>query len=159
MRKIIAIGAIVGALALAGKNKVEDYVDDYVTIFSKLKVKFLSLTNLGFANGGITCKINIRITNTSNINLDIVTGNYITLRRVLFYNDVGEFLGESYPNISAIQIPAKSAIELNNIPTEIPITQIEDIFGTALSIFSNPENLHVKIELEALGKTTIIDAA
>lgn len=154
MKKILGIAAIIGAVAYFGKKKV----DNYQVVFSKLKVKFLGLSGLSFSNGNITFKTTLQVLNPSNIPLDIATGNAVTLRRLLFYNNVGEFLGEATPNLSAIQIPAKSSIELKNIHTEVPITEIEDLFGTALSIFQDTKNLKVKVELEALGKIILIDA-
>ncbi len=153
MKKLLGLAAILGAVYYFGKNKAKDFK----VFYKNLKISLLGLSNIGWKNGKITLDVSLKFANNSDVDFSLSTGGALTLNRIFFYSKAGEKLGVANLNMSHIEIPANGSLILKNIPATVPITEIEDFFGTALSIFSNIDNLKIKLEITALGKTSIVE--
>lgn len=154
MKNLLTIGLIAaGAMYYFGKNKVQDYSQ----IAKQLKIKFLGVSGISLKSSTLKFKTNIRITNTSPVDLSLSTGNNIVLRKIKFFTPSGDYLGEATPNVSGIVLPANAHVDLKDIPTVLPLTNLGNLFGDALDIISNPAILKTQFELEVFGKSITIN--
>ncbi len=153
MKKILVVG---GIFALAATYFGKQKVTEIRNVIDKLLMRVNGIHNFKMDTAGVRFEINLNITNPTNQALSLVTGNMITLKRLLFYSNTGEFIGESYPNLTGIEIPANGNINIPNLKTSIKTANFGNLINNALGVLINPSKLKVKAEIESLGKTYII---
>ena len=153
MKKTLTIAAIVaGAIFVYGRNKVKDIS----SIFKKLQIKITGVKNLSIGFAGISLNLDIQITNPTSTPLLINTGGAATLKRLIYKDAGGNFLGESFPNLTEIEIPAGATINILDIPTTVMANNIGSTINSILDIFKNPQSLQVSAEIETPAGTYLI---
>ena len=155
MKKALAILAAAGAGAYYFGRKT---VDKYSDSLSKLKFKFIGLNNLKLRADGIYFNSDLQLNNESANNINIDTYNTAVLKKLRFYTKSKENLGEATPSINNINIPSNGCLTIKNIPTFIPVSHFGNIFSSAYEVFKYPKDIFIEIELEALGRTIILEA-
>ncbi|WP_271770467.1 hypothetical protein [Aquimarina algiphila] len=153
MKNILLLvgGAVIGSMYF-GKQKVTEIRN----VIDALLLRVNGIRNFQLESTGVNFDIDLDITNPTEQGLNLSTGNLVTLKRLLFYSESGQFIGESFPNLSGIEIPAKGSMNIPNLSTSIDISNIGSLFNSAIGIFIDPSKLNVKAELESLGKSYII---
>ena len=145
MKKAIILGGIgIAALFAFGGKKVAQINNS----FKNLRVKINGIKNLSFTGNSITFNLDINLINSGGIPIDVATYGTINLRRLIFKDSNGTVIGESYPNITGINIPAYNSVRFQSVPTSIPISNIGIAATTLLKSFSNPALLQINPEIE-----------
>lgn len=151
----MSIKMILGAAAIAaggfiyyGKGKY----DSYTTVLRNLNFKLKNIKKIKIVSGSITFDSDVEIQNSSNIGID-VPGKMVAIKNIHFYSNIGTYLGIATPNISDIQIPANGSRLITNIPVKVSLQTIGSSFSEIIGIVSNPDNLQIKADIEAFGKS------
>ncbi len=153
MKNLLLLGGVaLVAVSYYGKRKVTEIRN----VIDSLILGVSGIHNFNFAAGNLTFDIDLKIANPTNQALNVQTGNLITVKRLLFYSQKGDFIGESFPNLSSIEIPAHGSISIKNLATQINTSNLGNLINNALSIFTDANNLQVKAEIESLGKIYMI---
>ncbi len=154
MKKLLGLGAILGAVYYYGKKKY----NDVQVLMNNISMKLVKIANVKFDNGALTLFVNLMIRNQSPTDLSFDGGGSILLKKIYFYDKSNQLIGTSKLDITRIEVAANSSIVVNNMPVVIPLADINNVVITALSLFSDPDQLKIKVELEVFGKTFTIDA-
>ncbi len=149
---LLLIGGVAFGAMYFGKQKVTEIKN----VVDALLLRVNGIRNFQIETTGVNFDIDLDITNPTKEGLHLSTGNLVTLKRLLFYSESGQFIGESFPNLSGIEIPARGSMNIPNLSTSIDISNIGNLFNSAIGIFIDPSKLNVKAELESLGKTYTI---
>ncbi|GAA4274956.1 hypothetical protein U6A24_12590 [Aquimarina gracilis] len=149
MKKLLLLG---GAAFLASTYFGKQKITEIRNVIDSLILRVNGIRNFKFDLTGLNFDIDLNITNPTTENLNLQTGNMITLRRLLFYTDQGEFIGQSFPNLTGIEIPANGTINIANLRTHIDTGNIGTLINNAIGLFIDPSKLQVKAEIESLGK-------
>lgn len=153
MKKLlIGIAAIGLATYYFGNKKVTEVK----SVVDQLKLQVNGIRNLQVSSGGIKFKIDLNINNPTDQPLNLNTAQVVTLSRLRFFANNGDFIGESFPNISDISIPAYGSINIPNLDTFVKVSNLGNLFNNVLQLFAEPSNLKVQAELSALGQTYTI---
>ena len=156
MNKLLLIGgAAIAGLALLGKGKASTL--GYV--IEKLDVSVKKMRNIkieGFSKLNLT--VDVQLYNPTDENLTLTAGKVVRLVKMEFYDRNGRFLGESYPNVDGIQIPARSGITLTNIPVKLNLQNAGALLDAALSSAMSETSLVYRLTFEALGQSFTINA-
>ncbi|WP_272151392.1 hypothetical protein [Tenacibaculum aiptasiae] len=151
MKKVI-LGTIaaVGIYSLVKFNKVKESVGE-------LKLKINGLSNLDISIKQIRFNLSLKILNPTNEHIGINTYKLLNLHQIKFYNKRNKaYLGTANVNISDVQIPGKSAIEIKDIPTRLPV---ENLISN-LDLFQGniDDKLLINLHFESLGKQFVLTA-
>ncbi|MBW1297822.1 hypothetical protein [Aquimarina litoralis] len=153
MKKLLlGIGAVGLAMYYFGNRKVTEVR----SVVDQLKLQVNGIRNLNVSSGGIKFKIDLNIQNPTNQPLTLNTAQLVTLSKLRFFAPNGDFIGESFPNISDISIPAYGSISVPNLDTFVKVSNIGHLFNNVLQLFAEPSSLKVQAELSALGQTYTI---
>lgn len=113
----IGLGLVVVAISLF-KNKAQQVVSQ----FSEIAIIPIGLKNFnGKWNNGkpnISFNIDLNFINPTPIVFN-VDGVVLTLKKLVFYDQNGIYLGETILNMSSLNIPAKSSTIVRNIPVSL----------------------------------------
>lgn len=148
-----------GGLALAGftlfgKKKLTGISQ----VAQQLEVKVKGIKNLKVTFSAIHFNVSIELFNPTDQDLTVHTGKMLTLRSIRFYDQSGKFIGESFPNLNNIEIPAKSGINLTSIPTTINLKNIDAAFNSLVNNALNQQAMKYEMNFEAFGKNFIVNA-
>lgn len=144
MKKALAIAAFaVAGLAVFGRQKAVDVS----RAIKGLRVGVKGIRNISIKGNGINFDLDLSITNTTTIPLGIQTGGAVTLSRLIFKDRQDNAIGESFPNISQIQIAPGETLRLSDIPTVVAVKNIGPALNVAINAFSNPESMNITAEL------------
>ena len=148
-------GAALAGLALLGKNKASTlgYVIDKLDVSVK-KMRNIKLSGLTVLN----LIVDVQLYNPTAENLTLTAGKVVRLVKMEFYDTTGRFLGESYPNIDGIEIPARSGLTLTGIPVKLNLQNADALINAALSSAMSESSLNYKLTFEALGQSFTINA-
>ncbi len=153
MKKILLLSAGVAlTVAYFGKKKVTEIKD----VMDRLKLGVNGIRGIRLSSGGLNFKIDLNIHNPTNRDLVLNTAQIITLSKLSFYAKNGDFLGESFPNITGITIPANNSVNIPDLNTFVKVENFGNLINNVLGIFANPARLEVKAELSAMGQTYTI---
>jgi len=155
MKKTLFISSLLlGAGLLYAKNKVTTTIADYEAVFKQLKISLAGINKFDFSNGQLTADVSLNITNPTTTNLGVDTSNYVTLKKLLFYTQSGNYIGEAHPNISNIKIPALATTPTDPIPVVVPINN--NVFSIGIELATSSNKLQVKAVIEAFNQTYTI---
>ncbi|WP_299431593.1 hypothetical protein [uncultured Aquimarina sp.] len=153
MKKLLLVVAGIGfATYYFGSKKVTEIKG----VVDKLKLNVNGIRDLKISSGGLKFNIDLNIQNPTSQNLDLNTAQVVTLSKLKFFAKNGDFLGESFPNLTNIQIPANGSVNIPNLETFVKVSNFGNLLNNVLQLFSNPSNLKVSAELSALGQTYTI---
>jgi len=151
---------IYGGMALAGFALFgKDKLTGITSVGQKIQPKIKGIKNLKFGSGGITFNIDLELVNPTPVDLDVSSGNLVSLDKIQFFSKNGVLLGESTPNLKSIEVPANSGVVLTGIPVQISSTNVAELFS-AVSAFASggTSPLAYKLFFGALGKQFEINA-
>jgi len=152
MKKIIIISALVlGAGFMFAKDKATKLLSEYENVFKQLQIKLGGISNVNVSGSELKANVVLHITNPTPIHLGVDTNNYVTLKKLLFYTQSGNYIGEAHPNISNLQLPAQETTATPSIPVVVPINN--NVFSIGIELMTNSKNLQVKAVLEAFNQT------
>jgi hypothetical protein len=153
MKKALAIGALaITGLFFFGKRKA-------ISVSQTLKsitIKVNGIKNIKLSGTSINFDTDLNLMNPTAQNLTIETAGAITLSKLIFKDLNGNPIGESYPNITDINIPAGETLRLSKIPTSIPIGIIGSAINAIMSSLSNPGAILVSAEIDTPAGTFLI---
>lgn len=151
MKKILLLGGAAAAYWAykAGSNKV----DTIKQTVEALIIKVASVSNFNIIDGGITFNTTLRVTNPTPNPLNLNAQQLVTIRKISFYTNDGQYLGVSYPNITGISIPANGVIMVSDIPTQVKVSNFGTLLNNAIGLFLDPNKLKITTEIDALGRT------
>lgn len=148
-------GAALGGLALLTKDKVTGIA----AVAKELKVSVTKLKNIKLAGlQALNLTIDLQVFNPTPQNLTISTGKVLTLSKIRFFDRTGKFLGESYPQVSGIEIPAQSGLTVSNIPVVINLQNAGAVLNTLVDTALSQSQLQYELTFEGLGQTFTINA-
>ncbi|MGB5941251.1 MAG: hypothetical protein WBG71_00050 [Leeuwenhoekiella sp.] len=148
MKKLILYGGLaVAALSFFGKNKISGLGD----AIGALQVKFKRFSNMNFKSG-IRFDADVVLLNPTPVDIGLGVGNMVTLSKIVFKDVHGRVLGTSFPNITAIEIPARNGVELEGIPVQLDGDNINNIIKSLFGKGLNPESLKYDLVFTALGQ-------
>lgn len=151
VKKIIIIGGILAAGYYLLKKKAENLT----TQFSLVKIIPVGFKNLSakWNNGkpNVSFDLDLKFINPTPQNFS-ADGVVVTLKRLLFFDKNGIFLGQSEINMSSLNVPAKSSTVLKNVPV---ILDLQTTVINAISIIKtggfSPENIKTEAVISILG--------
>lgn len=148
-------GAALGGLALLTKDKVSGIA----AVAKELKVNVTKLKNIKL-NGlqSLSLFVDLQVYNPTQQDLTISTGKILNLQKIRFFDRTGKFLGESYPQIPGIEIPAQNGINVSNIPVIINLQNAGALINAAADAFLSQSQLKYELTFEGLGQTFTINA-
>ena len=153
MKKILITAGIGIALATMMSRKK---VANTYTALKGLALKVNGISDLKIKSNGLQFNLDINITNTSPFALSVDSFGSVKLSKLTFKTINGTPLGDSFPNITNIEIPAGQTLQLPNVPTLIPISNIGGTINAMLSAFKNPDNLVVSSTFDTpVGQYTV----
>lgn len=155
MKKILAIGAIA---ATGLFFFVKDKAAHISKTLKELIVKVVAITDvkLNTGNGSVDFNTSVSIHNPSSTDLNIDTAGLISINRIIYKNLHGQTIGESYPDITNVSIPKGQTLQLDKIPTSIPIGIIGSALNTLLTTLNDPNALVISAEIKTPTGTYII---
>ena len=154
MRNLVILG--VAALAYGAYRFGNNKIDSVRQTIQSLQIRVGSISNLGLADGGVRFNTNLTVTNPTNQALNLNAQEVVKISKIRFFTDTGQFLGESNPNITGIQIGPLSTITVRDIPTFVRVSNFGALLNNAIGLFLDPNKLKIKTELTALGRTYTI---
>jgi len=151
LKKIMIIGGILAAGFYLLKQKADNLTAQFALV-KILPVGFKNLNakwNAGKPN--VSFDLDLKFINPTPQNFT-ADGVVITLKRLLFYDKNGIFLGQSEINMSSLSIPAKSNTVIKNVPIilDLQTTVINAITIIQTGGFS-PENIKTEAVISILG--------
>lgn len=152
MKKYLFLGglAYLGYQAFQfGNNKVSQVKN----VVERLKVRVTSINNVKIVDGGVTFYTNLEVINTTAQGLDVQSNQIVSIRRINFFTEGGQFLGVATPNITGINLPPNQSVNLKSIPTFVEIKNFGVVLDNAIGLFLDPNRLRITTEITALGKT------
>ena len=121
MSSIAKIGIGIGIVAVA-INLFKNKAQQVVSHFSEIAIIPIGFKNFnGKWNNGkpnISFNIDLNFINPTPIVFN-VDGVVLTLKKLVFYDQNGIYLGETILNMSSLNIPAKSSTIVRNIPVSL----------------------------------------
>jgi len=141
---------IIGLIAASATYAVVKY-QKVKKSFGELDIKISGINNLKVSFTQIAFNMSFRIYNPTNTDVGINTYQLLSLKQIKFYNKRNNaYLGTAIVNVSNIQIPGKQALEIKDIPTQLPVKNLL----SNLELFKGniEENLLIKLQFESLGK-------
>ena len=151
MKKYIVIGGLALAgyqLFKAGSNKLGSIQN----VAKNLIVKIASISTPNIVDGGVTFNTNLSISNPTSEPLNLDGNSIVTISKIDFYTASGDFLGESFPNITGISIPANSTIQIKNVPTFVRVVNFGNLLTNAINIYLDPKQLKIVSTISAFGQ-------
>ena len=151
VKKII----IVGGILAAGFYLLKQKADNLTAQFSLVKILPVGFKKLNAKwNAGkpiVSFDLDLKFINPTPQNFT-ADGVVITLKRLLFYDKNGIFLGQSEINMSSLAVPAKSSTVIKNVPI---ILDLQTTVINAITIIQNggfsPENIKTEAVISILG--------
>lgn len=141
----IGIGIVVLAIGLL-KNKAQQLSAQFENI-QILPVGFKNLNakwNNGKPNLSFNLDLNFINPTPQKFNAD---GVILTLKKIIFFDKNNVFLGEANPNISALNVPAKSSTIIRNVPVSL---DLQTTLVNAIKIVNNGGFKMEEIKTEAV---------
>jgi len=152
MKKIIIISALVVTAGIYfAKDKATKLLSEYENVFKQLQIKLGGISNINVSGGQLTANVVLHITNPTVIHLGVDTNNYVTLKKLLFFTQNGNYIGEAHPNISNLQLPGQQTTPTPAIPVVVPLNN--NALSVGIELATNSKNLQVKAVLEAFNQT------
>lgn len=153
IKTLLSLGALATTgLIVFSKNKYGEYRH----LLNSLQLEIEGIKDITF-KGGISFKIDIQVSNPTNTAIDI-PGNQLVIKNLHFYTLSGKKIGMAHPNISNINLPARSFRLLTNIPVSLSLIEIGNNFDEILAIVGNKNNLKIAADIEAFGKEFTLNA-
>jgi len=146
----IAIG-VTAALALFGFTKK----NNYVSVLREMKIAVDNIRKLRYRNGKIYTDVDVILINPTKLNFSPITAGAITLRRISLKMK-GTLLGNGLGTVKNFDLPAGGTQKIEKIEIEILSLEILNLLFTG-SFSTNPNDYTIEVELNALGKTWIIE--
>jgi len=135
MKKLlIGTAAGLGLLLFTSRKKLTNIA----TTAKSIDFKLVNIKNVRIQGNSLRFNVDVSLTNTSSQNLDVNTMGLITLEKLYYYDIDGNQIGQSTLNKEAIQISAGATINLLDIPTAIPISNIGGAIYSVINMLSNP---------------------
>lgn len=153
VKKILLFGGIgLAVLSAFGAKKAFDIK----SVVEQLKIslgKIHGWPEIYYPN--VRIKIDLLITNPTQIPLDISTGGLIKVTKVAVYDGNNGFLGEANIGIDSISVPANGTEPIENVRIQGPIKGIlENIYSGGI----NKDNLRLVTHISALGREFTIES-
>jgi len=145
MKKLLVIGGIAAFLLY---RKVNQKVQNINEALKDIRFQLLGIQDVKVRFSSIQFMATIAIVNDSDIPVSINTLGVATLKRLIFRTNNGDFLGESFPQLSKIDIGPRQSIVIDQIPTQLPIKDLGLVFNAALNALANQANIKVTAEIE-----------
>ncbi len=153
MKKLlIALALGGGFLYYQGKSKLAQIKH----ILKNSDVFLRDIRNVRFDLSAIRFDVDLDLKNNSNFPLSINSYGAVTLKKLLYYNLNGDFLGESMVNRKRIDIDAGGLLSIDGLATAIPIKNIGGALNTTLTLLQSPDSLKIKVEIETPAGTFIV---
>lgn len=155
MKKVLAISALViGGLIAYGSNKASQITG----VLSGLKIRVQSIRNIGFdlATQSVRFNVDVQLTNPDSMPLTINSAGAATLTRIVYHDSQNNLIGESFPDLTSINIPAYQSIIVPNVPTQIPIANTGLAVNAIINALSNPSTLRVGADINTPAGTFMI---
>ena len=151
--KNILLASLVGVIGIGFilKDKAKNIIDDYNAAMRKLRFRIDDIANVKYGGGALKASIKLNVNNPTTTNLVAETGGLVTLSKLDFYTNSGDFIGTARPNITAFDFPANSTTTTQFIPVEMPIGI--SLFSTVMNLLKDPKKIIVKPTIVVLDKT------
>ena len=152
MKKYIVIGGLALAgyqLFKAGSNKLGNIQN----VAKSLIVKIDSISTPEIVSGGTKFDTNLSITNPASEALNLNGSSIVKITKIDFYTASGDYLGESFPNITNISIAPHSTIQVKNVPTFVRVVNFGNLLTNAINIYLDPKQLKIETTISAFGQT------
>lgn len=147
MKKIFvysAVGYSLYHLLSKGKQVVQAY--------NNIETKVVGVRNVKAGISAFTMDIDVLVSNTGDVPIDVNTGGLVTLTKVNLFSAKGTLIGTSTPGATNLNIPANGSQLIKNIPTSINSAYVLE----ALTDINNVKNVTTTIEIQVAGKTITI---
>lgn len=147
MKKIFvysAVGYSLYHLLSKGKQVVQAY--------KNIETKVVGVRNVKAGISTFTMDIDVLVSNTGGVSIDVNTGGLVTLTKVNLFSAKGTLIGTSTPGATNLNIPANGSQLIKNIPTSINSAYVLE----ALTDINNVKNVTTTIEIQVAGKTITI---
>lgn len=146
----LAIGATV-ALALFGFKKK----NNYVAVLTQMRIAVDNIRNLRNRLGKLWIDVDVVLINPTNLDFSPITAGAITLKKISL-KVAGKILGSGIGTVTNFDLPAGGTQKIENIQIELlSLNVIDQLFSG--SFLANANNFTIEVELQALGKTWIIE--
>lgn len=147
MKKIFvysAVGYSLYHLLSKGKQVVQAY--------KNIETKVVGVRNVKAGISAFTMDIDVLVSNTGGVPIDVNTGGLVTLTKVNLFSAKGTLIGTSTPGATNLNIPANGSQLIKNIPTSINSAYVLE----ALTDINNVKNVTTTIEIQVAGQTVTI---
>lgn len=143
-------GAAVLTTLFAFKKKA-----DFAKVMEQMTIDIRNVRKLRMSGGKLYMDIDLGFHNPTNYDMVILTAGTIKLKQIsLSYK--GKLIGNAFSSSTEFELPAKSNYLVSNIQVELLFLNIiEQFMKTGLD--NNIDNYQIKIVVEALGKSWIIE--
>lgn len=146
LKKVLVIGSIVALGFYFLKEKAQKLTAQ----FSEVKILPIGFKNLGgkWNNGkpNVSFNIDLNFINPTPTAFS-ADGVILTLKKLVFYDQNGIYLGETALNMSSLNIPAKSSTIVRNVPISL---DLQTTLMNAIAIINNGGFSMDKIKTEVV---------
>lgn len=143
----------IGSLFVWAYGKSQEMLSEYMGAIKQFTYKITGINNVRLSQGKVKFNLDFELTNPSQKNFNLSLGNSIQLTEIRFFNKQGAYLGVAKPNVSAISLPAQSKTQIKDVPSELPISEITNIYSLVSSGSPISQNLEIKASIRIAGKT------
>lgn len=151
--KNLGIFLAIGSLFVWAFGESKQMLSEHIEAIKQFTYKIRNISNLRISSGKIKFNLAIQLNNPSIKNFNFNSGNTITLSEIKFFNQQGNYLGVARPGLTSINLPANGQIEIKDIPTELPLNSVGNVFTLATNASSLSKNLKIKATIKVAGKT------
>ena len=147
---LITAGAVIAGLALVGWQKIKTLK----AVFDRMSIRPSGISAFVPGLVKITFRMSFKITNPTNEAFSVTGASIATLKRIKAYYN-GRFMGMADVNLTEIDIPSNSYVELKNIPFTVATENLLDTILTVDEI--NLNNLTIHAIVEVFGNEYLIE--
>lgn len=156
--KLAIVAIALAGLLYFGKRKLNAAKE----VIGSLQAKVKNISNIRTSFPFIKADGVISLTNPTNIDFGATLSSKIVLKEIHVFSKNDVFLGKGITNISEINLPANSTINLPEITFEFNMSNALQVLGLQLrqkSILEEAfKDLKFKLFIDAFGKTLTINA-
>ncbi len=132
---------------------------DYEKVIEQMTIDIRNVHNLRTKNAKLYLDLDIGFHNPTQYDFDLLTVGAIAVKQIIVFHKgvkIGTASTNPNSNDNSFELPAKGNFLLTNISVELLFLDIVSMFANNQLDF-NVENYQVHIQIQALGKTWLIE--
>ena len=156
--KNLAVIGIIGGIFWWASQKAQEIGGNFLESAKQIQFKIAGIKNVKWVGGlpflgnnpRIKFNLDLELVNPTNTDFTLDNQNVVQLSRLEFLDNNGQIMATSLPNINGLNLPSQSSAKFKNIPTEIPVNKLDNVFQQFSSNL-NPSDLNIRVSVIVAG--------